>query len=202
MKRAWVLLAVLLVLSLPGLAQSEAQRVAVAEHDRNLRACTTGYGYCDHSLLTSSEVAPVRSAEHDRNLRTCTTGYGYCDHSILTSTEVAPVRSAEHDRNLRACTTGYGYCDHSLLATTPSQAPVETNSGTNSAVSPNTPSPANQSSTSIAPPCAENGSCYGDPNANGVPKTVHVDGYYRKDGTYVRGYYRSAPGTNPPRSHR
>jgi len=45
--------------------------------------------------------------------------------------------------------------------------------------------------------CAENGSCYGDLNANGVPKTVHVDGYYRNDGTYVRGHYRSAPGTNP-----
>src|ERR1700730_353261 len=47
--------------------------------------------------------------------------------------------------------------------------------------------------------CAENGSCYGDPNVNGVPKTVHVNGYYRRDGTYVRGYYRSAPGTNPPK---
>jgi len=47
--------------------------------------------------------------------------------------------------------------------------------------------------------CAENGSCYGDLNANGVPKTIHVNGYYRKDGTYVRGYYRSAPGTNPPK---
>jgi hypothetical protein len=44
---------------------------------------------------------------------------------------------------------------------------------------------------------AENGSCYGDLNANGVPKTVHVNGYYRTDGTYVRGHYRSAPGTNP-----
>jgi hypothetical protein len=48
--------------------------------------------------------------------------------------------------------------------------------------------------------CAENGSCYGDLNANGVPKTVHVNGYYRKDGTYVRGHYRSAPGTNPSKS--
>ena len=26
-------------------------------------------------------------------------------------------------------------------------------------------------------------------------KTVHVNGYYRKDGTYVHGYDRSAPGT-------
>jgi hypothetical protein len=40
--------------------------------------------------------------------------------------------------------------------------------------------------------CAENGSCYGDPSAlTGRPKTVEVQGYYRKDGTYVRGHYRS-----------
>ena len=40
--------------------------------------------------------------------------------------------------------------------------------------------------------CAENGSCYGDTSTvNGMPKTVSVNGYYRKDGTYVRGYYRS-----------
>ena len=40
--------------------------------------------------------------------------------------------------------------------------------------------------------CAENGSCYGDiSNITGLPKTVHVNGYFRSDGTYVRGYYRS-----------
>ena len=49
---------------------------------------------------------------------------------------------------------------------------------------------------------AENGSYYGQPNVNGVPKTVAVSGYYRKDGTYVRGYYRSAPGSNPPSTRR
>ncbi len=42
--------------------------------------------------------------------------------------------------------------------------------------------------------CAENGSCYGDYSYNtGRPKTVHVEGYARSDGTYVRGHYRSAP---------
>lgn len=41
--------------------------------------------------------------------------------------------------------------------------------------------------------CAENGSCYGDiSSVNGTPKTIQVDGYYRKDGTYVRGHYRSS----------
>lgn len=40
--------------------------------------------------------------------------------------------------------------------------------------------------------CAENGSCYGDISAaTGRPKTVSVQGYYRRDGTYVRGHYRS-----------
>ncbi|MCU1328313.1 MAG: hypothetical protein JWN34_3683 [Bryobacterales bacterium] len=40
--------------------------------------------------------------------------------------------------------------------------------------------------------CAENGSCYGDISAaTGKPKTVQVNGYYRKDGTYVRGHVRS-----------
>lgn len=40
--------------------------------------------------------------------------------------------------------------------------------------------------------CAENGSCYGDISPNTWrPKTVHVPGYFRKDGTYVRGHYRS-----------
>ena len=48
-----------------------------------------------------------------------------------------------------------------------------------------------------APPygsgCAENGSCYGDvSNINGMPKTNPVSGYFRRDGTYVRGHYRSS----------
>ncbi|MEY3623606.1 MAG: hypothetical protein RLZZ407_1165 [Pseudomonadota bacterium] len=42
--------------------------------------------------------------------------------------------------------------------------------------------------------CAENGSCYGDVSTTtGRAKTVPVQGYYRKDGTYVRGHYRSKP---------
>jgi hypothetical protein len=49
-------------------------------------------------------------------------------------------------------------------------------------------------STRGSPLCAENGSCYGDISSyTGRPKTVHVRGYYRKDGTYVRSHYRSRP---------
>jgi hypothetical protein len=61
------------------------------------------------------------------------------------------------------------------------------------------PQPGSSSVSTGIPGVAENGSYYGEPNENGVPKTVYVHGYYRRDGTYVRGYYRSPPGTNPPR---
>jgi hypothetical protein len=58
---------------------------------------------------------------------------------------------------------------------------------------PNSPTAA-APSTPPASGCAENGSCYGDISpATGRPKTVFVDGYIRKDGTYVRGHVRSAP---------
>ena len=51
--------------------------------------------------------------------------------------------------------------------------------------------------------CAENGSCFGDiSEATGRSKTVQVDGYYRKDGTYVRGHYRSAPSKGGSSSRR
>jgi hypothetical protein len=45
-----------------------------------------------------------------------------------------------------------------------------------------------------SPHIAENGSFYGEiSKTTGRPKTVYVQGYYRKDGTYVRGHYRSKP---------
>lgn len=43
-----------------------------------------------------------------------------------------------------------------------------------------------------APACSESGSCYGDISAKtGLSKTTYVHGYFRRNGTYVRGYYRS-----------
>jgi hypothetical protein len=49
-------------------------------------------------------------------------------------------------------------------------------------------------STPTSPRVAENGSYCGQMSENtGRPKTVYVNGYYRKDGTYVRSHYRSTP---------
>lgn len=59
-------------------------------------------------------------------------------------------------------------------------------------VSKPSPSPTAAPIAPVVSGCAENGSCYGDVSSlTGNPKTIHVDGYYRSDGTYVRGHYRS-----------
>lgn len=93
---------------------------------------------------------------------------------------------------------------------TPSQTGLRNSPATDSWAEFRQVSPAPKSTAAVtarAPPLptthtlpartAENGSYYGQPNTNGVPKTVYVDGYYRSDGTYVRGHYRSSPGSNP-----
>ncbi len=180
------------------LVGDEVSAVAQAEHDNNLRNCKIG-GYCNKSLLVGDEVSAVAQAEHDNNLRNCKIG-GYCNKSLLVGDEVSAVAQAEHDNNLRNCKIG-GYCNKSLLVGDESTAPQSTK--TPIAAVPSGyqfPIPTTSGPVQFAVPgVAENGSYYGELNANGVPKTVHVNGYYRKDGTYVRGYYRSPPNTNPPR---
>jgi len=170
-------------LALPAFSQSSSYQ-----------ACLSGYGYCNHSALTSAEAVEVETAEYERNLSACTSGYGYCNHAKLNPSDRPAVETAEYQRNLSACTSGYGYCNHAKL--NPSDA-AEVTSGESSRVQ----TGQSRGITAVIG-IAENGSYYGELNANGVPKTVHVNGYYRRDGTYVRGHYRSAPGTNPPRSHR
>jgi hypothetical protein len=144
-----------------------------------------------------------QSQDRSSNLAACEYGYATCDSSRLTPDEQAQVAQAAHARNFSACRYGYATCDSPRL-TSEEQAQVGANRTVTPGAEPQVPSrtvtPGAQSqapSTGVA----ENGTYYGELNANGVPKTVHVNGYYRKDGTYVRGHYRSAPGTNPPRSH-
>lgn len=48
-----------------------------------------------------------------------------------------------------------------------------------------------RTTSTYRPHVAENGSYYGQLNNQGQPKRVYVQGYYRRDGTYVRGHYRS-----------
>jgi hypothetical protein len=90
---------------------------------------------------------------------------------------------ARADSNYRACLDGLTFaCDETLLSQDQQQnifAQLGSALNTN---------------PTLLRTCEENGSCYGDISAlTGRPKTVQVDGYFRKDGTYVRGHYRSKP---------
>jgi len=75
---------------------------------------------------------------------------------------------------------------HAVHVDTPivSETSPPLNQTSTPAPSPSLPSPARG--------CSETGSCYGDiSNITGLPKTTYVNGYYRRDGTYVGSYYRS-----------
>jgi len=196
------------------LTGSEVSLVANAERERNLRTCLQGYpALCNHSQLTQVDVARVRAAEHSKNLSTCLQGYpALCNHSDLNSEEAARAAKSEYDKNYQTCMQGYAaLCDHALLARKPGGDGVATPSLATS--SPRTSGAVSGSIAAATPPasapvttlpsvtlgaragtsgCAENGSCYGDISPQtGLPKTVTVQGYIRRDGTYVRGYYRS-----------
>jgi hypothetical protein len=182
------------------LSESERAAVADATHKRNYNACLNSYYGCDPHQLTESERVAVADATHKRNYNACLNGYYGCDPRQVTESEQPAVADATHKRNYNACLNGYYGCDPHQLTESEQAALASRKQET---PTPGVVAPAEQNTSATATaPCAENGSCYGDLNANGVPKTVHVNGYYRKDGTYVRGYYRSAPGTNPPKAHR
>ncbi|MDW2015719.1 hypothetical protein, partial [Vibrio sp. 704] len=97
-----------------------------------------------------------------------------------TNSQKEAVRKAKLQTNYSNCVNGLTWsCDKSLLTAAQVKAISASEKHTTQ------PSISNGA-------CAENGSCYGDiSNYTGKPKTVHVNGYYRKDGTYVRGHYRS-----------
>ena len=209
LRRLWL---VLLLLSTAGFGQESNQQRDL------LSRCLAGTWYCDRSQLSSDEAAQVAELERRRNLVRCLRGASYCNHSQLSfdqrervaelerqrffdhldrvaelerqrfvrliSEADARVAEEQRQRNLLLCQFSW-FCDVSLLR--PEEAAQL------GRLKSNFDAPALSGTAGVA----ENGSYYGEPNVNGVPKTVHVDGYYRQDGTHVRGHYRSPPNSNP-----
>lgn len=87
-----------------------------------------------------------------------------------------------------------------ILLLPPSHKPKLTNTSPSFSSSTSTINSSSSSKvTSPAPPTHSSSyipvsSVYGEiSEITGRPKTVHVNGYYRKDGTYVKPHYRSPP---------
>jgi len=200
------------------LSAAEAAQVRAIRHQANVQACGYGIGECDEGLLSSVEAAQVRAIRHRVNVQACGYGIGECNEALLSPGEAAQARVIRHQLNVQACGYGIGDCDEGLLTTSEVAAVKSMRAGQESFVIPYplrsiietsamapTPLDAQLNAslkallTSVGSPVAENGSYYGEPNRNGIPKTVLVNGYTRSNGIYVQGYYRSAPGTNPVR---
>ena len=124
------------------------------------------------------------------------------------SSSPEPTASSRQSSGLRGgydalTTTSIPAVPRTCTPESPSRARLDTDSilklirqmrTTRSVVIPPTPRSGTNPSWTGNPRVAENGSYYGQVSAlTGRPKTVHVRGYYRRDGTYVRGHYRSRP---------
>lgn len=176
-----------------------AEQVQQAEYMANLTGCLDGRypNHCNHGILSPEHAEQVRQAEYQVNLAICLDGkYSKnCNHAILRSEHVGPVWQAEYMDNLTNCLDGRSpvLCNHDKLRPehveqveqaeqTERERHFNQKFGTYYETQ----------SSRYAPGCAENGSCYGDiSDITGRPKTTYVQGYYRADGTPVRGHYRS-----------
>lgn len=191
------------------------------EYVANLSKCLSPYSYgCQHSQLSADDLMKVRTAEYQRNLTTCLAPYSYnCKNELLNADDAEKVRTARYQTTLSSCLSEYSLsCRSSDLTAQDQERVRQTQYQFNLARCLKQPSyrcnkeslneddkkrlaalevssPQSAPSVPTTTPrggCAENGSCYGDISAlTGNPKTTHVSGYYRRDGTYVRGHYRS-----------
>lgn len=178
---------------IPASAISSAQPTSWSSLARTTIATSRRVGLgtpirANRSLLSAADQSVVKQADYDRNFSACKFGNTYsCRRDALLPADLAVVEKADYDRNVSACRYGNAYaCKPSLLSPEDAVAVAQARA---QAATYATPAP-----SVVVAACAENESCYGDISADtGWPKTAPVSGYYRKDGTYVRGYFRNTP---------
>jgi len=182
--------------SLTAAALGAASAPVAASQPATPRTGTTSNAQTSAQLLsavTSFEQAIVSLQQQMQTMQTALTQMQSALGAIKTQLASTDTPSSTPSSAATATPAPYVFPNLELVRT----APVTT--GTIAPfVFPNTSLVGSGSSPTTSPTkppaigCAENGSCFGDiSEATGKAKTVAVKGYYRKDGTYVRGHYRS-----------
>ena len=90
-RRGWVLLSILLLLSAAALCQLRTSPANSVQRGSNVTACGYGLLSCDESQLTPAEVNEVNATRHRVNVTACGYGFLSCNESQLTPSEVAQV---------------------------------------------------------------------------------------------------------------
>ena len=203
----------------PERAVGEAQEAQQRAYEENLTGCLDGRfpAFCDHAQLTPYDAARVQQAEYEANLATCLdpAWQHLCRPELmpLSYGSEASTPAAPDERTAPATLAPFDAVPGgaSIRTSAPTQAAASVprftptlprvSSGATAAV-PVQPSAVQTTAPTwqpvVAPPpssvrgCSESGSCYGDISTlTGQPKTTYVRGYFRRNGTYVRSYYRS-----------
>ena len=126
-----------------------------------------------------SVFSSAESFKYEKNLIACQHHFTSCNLSLIKESDKSNIDVVQIE------------LDRKILLEEQRKTLLANSSGK---LAPGTYKTPNSTSNNVSRICAENGSCYGDISVNtGRPKTVAVKGYYRSDGTYVRGHYRSKP---------
>ena len=181
--------------SLPSFAQMAGQ----PEHSYVLGSnwyCDSGYQKSDNQCV-SIFAAMGKKPDHSYALGSnwyCDSGYQKSDNQCI-SIFAAMGKKPEHSYALGSnwyCDSGFQKSGNQCVSIfagvcTDRTAPAVQHEPVGA-----TQVPPRSASAPITPACSESGSCYGDISTiTGLPKTNYVSGYTKRDGTVVRGYYRS-----------
>ncbi|MFK4720533.1 hypothetical protein ABIE89_001633 [Bradyrhizobium niftali] len=174
------------------LSAEQRQAKELRDRERNVSACLNGYPSCREDVLSQEEKASAAARRADRNFSSCSNGYASCKLGDLLPEQRERVAVAAKERNLSRCLASLSTCKVDELSADDLQNIQKKRQETAALPSAQGPIVPVPSYVPRSPGCAENGSCYGDVSAlTGLPKTVAVRGYFRSNGTYVRGHYRS-----------
>ena len=181
------------------LDRDSAKLVHDAEKGDNLRTCLTGRypALCKHELLDRDSVEPVLSAEKRENLKICLDGRypSLCNHELLRTSDSMTISVPQ--------VSGSGsptyrqelfWRQDPFISTLRSDENASEPRNSVSSIYP----PSFSSTGRVARPLVLPTSTI--PRTAGqttppplLPRTVYVNGYVRRNGTYVAPHYRSAP---------
>ena len=181
------------------LDRDSVKLVLDAEKTDNLRTCLTGRypSLCKHELLDRDSGESVLGAEKRENLKICLDGRypSLCNHELLRTSDATTIAGPQvsESGNLTYRQELFGRQDPFVSTLRSDENASEARSSVPS-IYPSSVSYTGKVTRPLVLPTSTMPRSAGQPPLPPVlPRTVYVNGYVRRNGTYVAPHYRSAP---------
>lgn len=181
------------------LDRNSVKLVLDAEKADNLRTCLTGRypSLCKHELLDRDSVESVLGAEKRENLKICLDGRypSLCNHELLRTSNAPTVAEPQASRSgdLIYRQELFGRQDAFVSTLRSDDNGSEARSSVSSIYPPLVSSSGKITRPLVLPTSTIPRAVGQTPLPPVLPRTVYVNGYVRRNGTYVAPHYRSAP---------